>query len=159
MNDGLLPTELARMCGVSADTIRHYERKGVIPPPVRGANGYRRYPPETAGRVEIVRRALTIGFSLDEIARIFRQRAAGAPPCRQVRALAAEKLAELDRRIAELTAMRGELAALLAQWDERLAATRDGEPARLLESINEGEHHEDTHRHPHRPPPTLRLRR
>jgi len=159
MNEGLLPAELARMCGVSADTIRHYERKGVIPPPVRGVNGYRRFPPETAERVRLIRRAVAIGFSLDEIARMFRQRAAGAPPCRQVRALAAEKLAELDRRIAEMAAIRGELAAMAAQWDVRLAATPEGEPARLLESINEGEHHEDSHRYPHRHLASRRLRR
>src|SRR5215212_10282197 len=159
MNEGLLPTELARMCGVSADTIRHYERKGVIPASERGPNGYRRYPPETADRVKLVRRAIAIGFSLDEIARIFRRRTAGSPPCREVRALAGEKLADLDRRIAELAALRAELAGLVAQWDVRLAATSEGEPARLLESMNEGEHHEDPHRHPrpHRPP--LRFRR
>lgn len=159
MNDGLLPNEIARMCGVSADTIRHYERKGVIPPSRRDPNGYRRYPPETVDRVMLVRRAIAIGFSLDEIARIFRKRDAGSPPCREVRALAGEKLADLDRRIAELAALRDELTGVVAQWDVRLAATRDGEPARLLESINEGEPREDPHRHAHHRSPSLRLRR
>ena len=137
MKDDLLPTELARLCGVSADTIRHYERKGVIPPPVREATGYRRFPRETAERVRLVRRALAIGFSLDEIARMFRRRAAGMPPCREVRRLAGEKLAGLGRRIEELTALRDELASLVGQWDERLAVTADGEPAHLLETLEE----------------------
>ena len=144
MND-LLTGELARRCGVSADTIRHYERRGVIPPPERGENGYRRHRPETVDRVLLVRRALAIGFSLDEIARILRERAAGTPPCRKVRALAGEKLAELDRRIAEMTAMREELAAIVEEWDARLSVTTDGDPARLLESLK-GESPDETNR-------------
>lgn len=135
MHDEILSGELARLCGVSPDTIRHYERVGVLPAAVRGANGYRRFPRATVERVRLIRRALAIGFSLPELARILRQRDAGGAPCRGVRALAGEKLAEFDRRIEELTAMRGELANLLTEWDARLAATRDGEPAHLLEGL------------------------
>lgn len=135
VKDEILTGELARLCGVSADTIRHYERVGVIPAPVRGANGYRLHARETAGRVLLIRRALAIGFSLAELARILRQRDAGSPPCRGVRALAGEKLADLDRRIAEMLAMRDELGRIVEEWDVRLAATRDGEAARLLEGL------------------------
>jgi MerR family copper efflux transcriptional regulator len=135
VKDEVLTGELARMCGVSADTIRHYERVGVLPAAVRGANGYRYHPAATAGRVRLIRRALAIGFSLAELARILRQRDGGTPPCRGVRALAGEKLDELDRRIGEMTAMRAELAGIVEEWDERLAATRDGEPALLLEQL------------------------
>jgi DNA-binding transcriptional MerR regulator len=78
---------------------------------------------------------VAIGFSLSEVQRILRQRDGGSAPCRGVRALADEKLAELDRRIAEMTAMRKELAGIIEQWDERLAVTAEGQPARLLESI------------------------
>ena len=134
MNDEIFSGELARICGVSPDTIRHYERVGVLPAAVRGANGYRRFPRSAVARVQLIRRALAIGFSLGEVARILRQRDGGAPPCRNVRALAGEKLAALDRRIAEMTAMREELAAMLEEWDARLAGTPDGEEARLLES-------------------------
>ncbi|HEX6642806.1 MAG TPA: heavy metal-responsive transcriptional regulator [Thermoanaerobaculia bacterium] len=125
---------VARQCGVSPDTIRHYERRGLIAA-VRGDNGYRRFPPETVQRVQLIRRALSIGFSLAELTRILAQRDAGGRPCRGVRALAAGKLAELDLRIRELAAMRAELAAIIDEWDERLAATRDGEPALLLEEL------------------------
>ncbi|HEX7151327.1 MAG TPA: heavy metal-responsive transcriptional regulator [Thermoanaerobaculia bacterium] len=131
--------QLARLCGVSPDTIRHYERCGVIPSATRGENGYRSYPAEALERVRIVRRALTIGFSLEELARIFRERDGGRAPCRKVRALAGEKLAELERRIEEMLLMRDELARLVEEWDERLAGSRDGEPVRLLESIGKGE--------------------
>jgi DNA-binding transcriptional MerR regulator len=139
MNDEILSGELARSCGVSPDTIRHYERLGLLPAAVRGANGYRRFPRESVVRVRLIRRALAIGFSLAEVARILRQRDAGSPPCRNVRALAGEKLADLDERIAEMTAMREELVRMLSEWDARLDATRDGEPAYLLESNEEKE--------------------
>ncbi len=142
--------EVARACGVSVDTIRHYERLGVIPAAARGANGYRRYDEEAVDRVNLVRRAVAIGFSLDEIARIFRQLAAGRPPCREVREMAAGKLAELDRRIAEMIAMRDELESVIDHWDAQLAATADGQPARLLETMPTG----DEHDHPHRPFPS-----
>jgi DNA-binding transcriptional MerR regulator len=125
--------ELAGAAGVSVDTIRHYERKGVLQNVVRDAGGYRRFPPDALGRVRVVRRALAIGFTLDELARIFRQRAAGSPPCRGVRDLAARKLAELDEKIASLTALRATLAGTLASWDDRLRATGAGEFAHLLE--------------------------
>lgn len=135
MKDEILSGELARLCGVSPDTIRHYERVGVLPGAVRGANGYRLFPRESVARVLLVRRALAIGFSLEEMARILRQRDAGTPPCRNVRAMAEEKLAELDRRIAETVAMREELAAILEQWDTKLAATPQGQAAFLLQSL------------------------
>jgi DNA-binding transcriptional MerR regulator len=135
MTNGLLVAEVARACGVSADTIRHYERKGVIPQAERGENGYRHYPHETIAIVERARRALALGFTLDELARLFRQRAAGKPPCREVRALAAGKLADVDVRIASLLALREELRGLIETWDARLAATPAGEPARLLERL------------------------
>ena len=137
MNDEISSGELARLCGVSPDTIRHYERLGVIATAARGANGYRRFERETVDRVMLVRRAIAIGFSLAEIAGILRQRDRGAAPCRRVRAMAQEKLTDLDRRIAEMTVMREELQTILEQWDSRLAATRDGEPALLLESLTQ----------------------
>jgi DNA-binding transcriptional MerR regulator len=135
MNDEILSGELARLCGVSADTIRHYARLGLLPAAVRADNGYRRFPRESIGRVALIRRAVAIGFSLSEMQRILRQRDEGSAPCRGVRALAEDKLVELDRRIAEMTVMREELVGIIEQWDVRLAVTAEGQPARLLESI------------------------
>jgi DNA-binding transcriptional MerR regulator len=133
MQDEILSGELARLCGVSPDTIRHYERVGVLPAAVRGANGYRRFPRQAVERVLLIRRAMAIGFSLEEMQRILRQRDGGTAPCRNVRALAGEKLEGLDRRIEELTALREELVRMIEEWDVRLAATQGDEPARLLE--------------------------
>lgn len=138
MKDEIAPElqcgRLASLCGVSPDTIRHYERLGLIHA-VRGDNGYRRFPHETVGRVQLIRRALAIGFSLAELTRILGRRDAGEVPCRGVHAMAQAKLADLDARIAELIAMRAELASILEEWNERLAATRDGQPALLLEGL------------------------
>lgn len=123
--------EVARACGVSADTIRYYERQGAIAA-ARATNGYRSYPDETVRRVVVIRRALAIGFSLDEVVGFFRERTAGHPPCRKVRAAAAAKLADLDRQIAEMIALRKHLVEIISDWDARLT---EGEPAHLLESI------------------------
>lgn len=127
--------ELARAAGVSTDTLRHYERKGVLGAPRRSANGYREYPPEALARVLLVRRALAFGFTLDELSRVLRSRERGGAPCREVRALAAGKLAEVESRLRELLELRGELRAILEEWDTRLAVASDGARAGLLESL------------------------
>ena len=131
----MLSGELARLSGVSADTLRHYERIGVLARPPRTQSGYRRYPSSAVDRVRLIRRALAIGFSLEELRRILRARDAGGAPCQGVRALAASKLGQLEQRIAELESLRDQLRSLLVDWDDRLSRTPDGEPARLLESL------------------------
>jgi DNA-binding transcriptional MerR regulator len=126
--------ELARLSDVSADTLRHYERKGLLKP-LRGSNGYREYPRQAAERVRMIRLALALGFRLDDLARIFKIREAGGAPCRQVRNLAANKLAEIETLLEELTAMRGRLRKLLKDWDVRLETIDNDQPARLLETL------------------------
>ncbi len=139
----LRPSELARLTGVSTDTLRHYERKGVLPPPRRAANGYRKYAANDAlPRIRTIRRALRLGFTLDELARVLRARdtaarGEGSPPCRAVRDLAAAKLAEVEARLQDLTLLRDELRNTLAEWDARLARTAEDERAGLLEALPE----------------------
>ena len=133
--DFLTPAALAAITGVSTDTLRHYERKGLLSRPPRTDAGHRRYPAAAADRVRLVRRALTIGFSLGELARVLRRRERGEAPCADVRALVGARRADLDRHIEELLALRADLDRLLAAWDDRLAATPPGQPARLLENI------------------------
>jgi len=86
-------------------------------------------------RVRLVRRGIAIGFSLDELARILHVRDRGGAPCRQVHALAIEKLAQLDRQISDLVALRGQLRSIVAQWGERLNRTPEGQRAGLLEAL------------------------
>jgi DNA-binding transcriptional MerR regulator len=130
----LRSSELAKLAGVSTDTLRHYEGVGVLSSR-RSANGYREYSLDTVERLRLVRRALTIGFTLTELGSIFEVRKRGGVPCRQVRDLAAEKLAHMDVQLRDITAVRNQLRALIQDWDRRLHETASGEPARLLETL------------------------
>jgi DNA-binding transcriptional MerR regulator len=134
-SDGFLSGELARLAGVSTDTLRHYERKGVLPKPRRLNNGYRKYPPDSINRVRLIRRALAVGFTLDELARFLKARDRGQAPCHEVRSLAAEKFTEVESRLKELLALRDELSATLVDWDERLAGKKAGQRAGLLDAL------------------------
>lgn len=125
--------ELAELAGVSRDTLRHYERKGVLPRPLRGHNGYRKYPPEALQRVQLVRRALSVGFTLDELAKVLKVRDAGGAPCEEVRKLAAQKLFNVQDQLRELTELQDDLQETLKDWDTRLAR---GKPSNLLESLS-----------------------
>jgi len=125
--------ELARLAGISTDTLRHYERKGLLAPG-RSPNGYREYPSGALERVRLVQRALSVGLTLEELSRILRVRDRGGAPCRQVRALVAAKLEALDERIRAMIALRDEMSALLGEWDAHLAETPEGERALLLET-------------------------
>jgi DNA-binding transcriptional MerR regulator len=140
--------ELARRAGVSTDTLRHYEAKGVIGRPPRQANGYRSYPAQALQRVQLVRRSLAIGFTLDELAEVLRVRDRGGAPCRKVRDLAASKLESIEERLRELLALRDELRATLKDWDIRLAKTPPQQRSRLLENLKISEGIRPTRRSP-----------
>jgi len=129
--------ELAQLAGVSSDTLRHYERKGLLTRPRRSANGYREYLASDLERVRLVRASLGIGFTLDELARILSVRDRGGAPCNQVRALAGTKLSEVEAQLGELAALRDELRRLLKNWDALLAKNSPSERAGLLESLAE----------------------
>ena len=126
---------MARRADVSTDTLRLYERKGLIPPARRSPNGYREYAPEACARVRLVRQAVAIGFTLDELVRVFKVRDQGGAPCRDVRALGAAKLAQLDARLLDLDRARDRLRGVLRRWDEILAATPQGSRAALLDAL------------------------
>lgn len=127
--------ELARLAKISTDTLRHYERKGLLKRPSRSVNGYREYPAWALDRVRLIRGALAIGITLDELGEILAVRDRGGAPCRQVRDLTAQKLTQLEARLAQLTELRNELRKLLKDWDKRLESHAAPERAGLLESI------------------------
>ena len=127
--------EVARRGGVSADTLAHYERLGLLAAPARDPNGYRRYAASAVERVRLIQRALDMGFSLDDLARVLPQRDAGRAPCAQVRAIAVARLAELEARSANLVALCDQLRAVVADWDARLAALPAGTRAGLLDAL------------------------
>jgi len=129
------PRELADLTGVSTDTLRHYERKGLLEPPPRTTGGYRRYPADAVGRVQLIQRALAIGFSLRDLGQVLDERRRGGTPCRAVRSLVGERLEDLERRLEELQSLRHDLKALLKNWDARLARTPKGRRAHLLDTL------------------------
>lgn len=135
--------EMARLAGVSPDTLRHYERKGLLPAPRRSQNGYREYHYSLLDRVRMIRRALSVGFTIDELATVFRERDRGGAPCRRVRSLAAEKLVEVEARLAEIKTLRDDLRFMLRDWDNRLARSGPDERAGLLELLASRDSHRE----------------
>jgi DNA-binding transcriptional MerR regulator len=129
------PRDVARATGVSTDTLRHYERKGLLPRVTRTAAGYRRYSTATVDRVLLIQRALVVGFSLADLRRMLTMRDRGGVPCHGVRELVGQRLAGLERRIDELLALRDELRVLLADWDGKLSKLAPGGRAHLLETL------------------------
>jgi MerR family transcriptional regulator, copper efflux regulator len=104
--------ELADRAGISAKAIRYYEQVGILAPPARTPSGYRAYDPSVLGRLGFVRAAQALGFTLGEIRQVIAFRDHGTVPCGHVAGLLRQRAAELDRRIAELQQLRGELGRL-----------------------------------------------
>jgi len=105
----------AREAGVGVETIRFYERRGLIEQPPKPEDaGFRDYPAATVQRIRFIRQAQELGFSLREIEELLSLRADPAADCRDVRARATVKIAEVDRKIARLARIRGALEALIA---------------------------------------------
>jgi DNA-binding transcriptional MerR regulator len=132
----LYPSELARLTGVSTDTLRYYDRRGLLPNVQRSKAGYRLFPAESLNRVCLVRSAVSIGFSIHELADVLGERDRGGAPCQRVRQLAESKLAELDSQLRELRSRRRALRSTLAGWDRTLSRTKPGERAGLLEALS-----------------------
>jgi DNA-binding transcriptional MerR regulator len=134
-NGALTSGQLGAAAGVSADSIRHYEKLGLLAKPTRTEGGYRLYPSSSLLRVQTIRSSLKAGFSLTELAGIFRERDAGGTPCPRVASMAADKITALDRQIAELTELRNWLSTTVANWNAQLERTPSGKRAGLLESL------------------------
>lgn len=101
--------ELARHSGVSTDTLRFYEREGLLDAPPRSANGYRSYDTTDLERVRFVRAAQALGFSLAEIARIVPRLAIGGLDRDEIRGHLQAKIGEIDAQVRRLRALRREL--------------------------------------------------
>lgn len=117
--DALRIGEVAARAGVSPKTIRYYEAVGLLPPPQREANRYRRYAPGTVELLSFVRQAQGLGFTLEEIKEIMAIRQRGEVPCTHVRSLLQRKAAELDRKLEDLIALRRRIRRSLAAWGRR----------------------------------------
>ncbi len=104
--------EAASRAGVNVETMRYYERRGLLRAPARKPSGYRSYGEETVTLVRFIKRSQELGFSLADIEELLPLIHGGAESCRGVRALVTTKIADLDGRIATLRAMRKALVSL-----------------------------------------------
>jgi MerR family copper efflux transcriptional regulator len=106
--------EVARSAGVGVETVRFYEREGLVPEPARRPSGYRQYPPDTVRRIRFVQAAKKLGFTLKEIRQLLSLRVAAESTCADVRDLALAKLADVNAKLAALLRIRDALARLAA---------------------------------------------
>lgn len=106
--------ELAQRTGVAVDTVRFYERQGLLPPPLRRASGYRSYAVADVARLRFVRRAKALGFTLEEIRGLLALSDRREDDMGGLKAAAAVKLADVERRLQELTRIRDGLRTLIA---------------------------------------------
>jgi MerR family transcriptional regulator, mercuric resistance operon regulatory protein len=116
--------EVAARAGVNVETLRYYERRGILAKPGRRPSGYREYPPDAVRLIRFIKKAQGLGFTLDEVQELLRLRSDGAASCSDVRAAAAAKIAHIDAKIRSLSAMRSALDALVASCN-RSRSTRE----------------------------------
>lgn len=107
--------KLAAAAGVNVETIRYYQRLGLLEEPVKPAGGHRRYSMEQAECLRFIKRAQALGFTLSEIAGLLRLDKSCA--CAETRALAVSKLALIEQKITDLAALQKNLASLVQQCD------------------------------------------
>lgn len=116
---GLRTGEVAELAGVNIQTLRYYERRGLLSEPLRSTGGHRLYPPETVALLRVIKAAQRLGFTLDEVVDLLdTSRRRHSTP--DLRARAVDKLAEIDRQIADLTAIRASLSRVVDSRCESL---------------------------------------
>jgi MerR family mercuric resistance operon transcriptional regulator len=123
---------LARSAGVNVETIRFYQRKGLLPEPDKPLGGIRRYDPSVLARLRFIKAAQRLGFSLDEVADLLELEDGSG--CRQAREQAERKLADVRGKIAELSRIEGVLADLV----ERCCVARGKVRCPLIASLRQG---------------------
>jgi MerR family transcriptional regulator, mercuric resistance operon regulatory protein len=134
--EGLSITELAARASVRTDTIRFYERTGLLPAPARTAGDHRRYDERALDRLRFIRAAKRLGLRLTSIAELLEVRDTGQCPCEPAADLLQRRLSELDAEIERLAELRGQLSATLAAITD--PAITDLSPCAWLAPATEG---------------------
>ena len=114
--------QIAAEADVNVQTLRYYERRGILPEPDRSPSGYRAYPEETVQIIRFIKRAQDLGFTLDEIEALLQLRKNRRRSCRKVRTLAEAKLADVDEKLRRLRKLRRALATLVEACEQTGAA-------------------------------------
>ncbi len=126
--------EVAKHSGIGIEALRFYERSGLLGRPGRTQSGYRVYEAAVLKRLDFIKRAQVLGFSLNEIKRIIADKQAGKSPCLEVREIVRNRLEELDERLREMRLYRKELGGALTKWDE--TGELDGHVCGLIEGTD-----------------------
>ncbi|MCI0432245.1 MAG: MerR family transcriptional regulator [Gemmatimonadetes bacterium] len=116
--------QVAAEAGVNIQTVRYYERRALIPRPPRARSGYRQYPPDTVSRLQFIKRAQDLGFSLEEIRELLALRVKHASACTAVETRARHKIVLVEEKIRALNRMKVSLQRLVQACQDR-APTRD----------------------------------
>ncbi len=123
--------DLAKGTGTKVETVRYYERIGLLPAPARTAGNYRAYRNEHLNRLSFIRRARDLGFSLIQIRGLLSLSDQRSRSCEAVDTIAREHLAEVDRKIADLDALRRELDSVISQCGHGTVAE-----CRIIEALS-----------------------
>ena len=126
---GMTIGALAGACAVGVETVRYYQRRGLLDEPRRPAGGVRRYGEPDARRLRFIRRAQSLGFTLDEVGKLLRLES--TPDCARARRVASARLAEVEAKIADLERVRGALRALVRACD----AGRDPRSCPIVDAL------------------------
>jgi MerR family transcriptional regulator, mercuric resistance operon regulatory protein len=111
-------SEVAQQADVNAQTLRYYERRGLLPEPERSPGGYRAYSADAVRLVRFVKRAQTLGFTLDDIEELLHLAGGGPASCEEAKTMARARITDLEQRIAELVGMRDALTRLVSTCDQ-----------------------------------------
>ncbi len=128
--------ELGKATGTKVETVRYYERIGLLPQPSRTAANYRAYGDTELGRLSFIRRARDLGFSLDQVRALLKLSDDRSQDCASVDRIAGEHLRTVDRKLADLAALRRELKALIDSCDGGTVAQ-----CRIIEALGPSESH------------------
>ena len=121
--DTLTIGEVAKQAHVRIETLRYYERRGLVAPPPRNGSNYRLYPPDTVRRVQFIKHAQELGFSLKEITELLALRATPETPCADIRARALAKIDTIEAKLRAFHAMKSALTQLVAECSGQGAVT------------------------------------
>ncbi|QYZ65242.1 MAG: MerR family transcriptional regulator [Gammaproteobacteria bacterium (ex Lamellibrachia satsuma)] len=120
--------QLAKAAGINVETIRYYERRGLILQPEKPAGGFRSYPEDTFNRIRFIKRAQELGFSLDEVEILLN---IDEGQCHDVQEIAAQKLVMIRQKMADLE----RLANTLDDWMQCCKSTPDNQPCPLIHDL------------------------
>jgi len=126
--------DVSKQTGIGIETLRFYEKAGILDRPARTESGYRLYEPGVLERIAFIRQAQVLGFTLEEIRQLIEHKRAGENPCSHVRQIVRRRLDELDEKLKQMQSFRNELAKNLEEWES--VGEKKGHVCGLIENAH-----------------------